>query len=329
MSVLVTGGAGYIGSHQTLALIESGEKVIVVDNLETGARKAVHPDAVFVEGDLRDTTFVKKLFAENEIDSVIHFAAYSLVGESVSAPAKYYGNNVISALNLLNAMTEAGVKRIVFSSTAAVYGEPENVPILETDRTVPGNPYGESKLAVEKMLKWFDKAYGIKYKALRYFNVAGAHTGGNIGEAHNPETHLIPIVLKAALGILPHINVFGTDYDTPDGTCIRDYVHVSDLADAHLLAMNSLRAKAESSTYNLGNGNGFSVMEVIETARRVTGREIPAKTGERRAGDPSRLVASSEKITREFGFKPVRHELETIIETAWKWHQSHPSGYEK
>ncbi|CAM3330248.1 UDP-glucose 4-epimerase GalE [Paenibacillus lupini] len=326
MAVLVTGGAGYIGSHAVAALAERGEEIVVVDNLQQGHREAVTGGKLYV-GDLRDADFMETVFKENNIDAVIHFAANSLVGESMTNPAKYYHNNVYGTLCLLEKMIEHDVKKIVFSSTAATYGEPENVPIDEFDRTLPTNTYGETKLAMEKMMKWFDVAHGLKFVSLRYFNAAGAHAGGKIGEDHSPETHLIPIVLQAALGQRPHISVFGDDYATPDGTCIRDYIHVSDLADAHVLAVDKLREGADSAIYNLGNGQGFSVKEVIEIARTVTEREIKAVIEPRRAGDPATLVASSERARKELGWKPSRDNLEDIIRSAWNWHVNHPNGY--
>lgn len=326
MAVLVTGGAGYIGSHAVAALAERGEEIVVVDNLQQGHREAVTGGKLYV-GDLRDADFMETVFKENNIDAVIHFAANSLVGESMTNPAKYYHNNVYGTLCLLEKMIEHDVKKIVFSSTAATYGEPENVPIDEFDRTLPTNTYGETKLAMEKMMKWFDVAHGLKFVSLRYFNAAGAHASGKIGEDHSPETHLIPIVLQAALGQRPHISVFGDDYATPDGTCIRDYIHVSDLADAHVLAVDKLREGADSAIYNLGNGQGFSVKEVIEIARTVTEREIKAVIEPRRAGDPATLVASSERARKELGWKPSRDNLEDIIRSAWNWHVNHPNGY--
>jgi UDP-glucose 4-epimerase len=326
MAVLVTGGAGYIGSHAVAALAERGEEIVVVDNLQQGHREAVTGGKLYV-GDLRDADFMETVFKENNIDAVIHFAANSLVGESMTNPAKYYHNNVYGTLCLLEKMIEHDVKKIVFSSTAATYGEPENVPIDEFDRTLPTNTYGETKLAMEKMMKWFDVAHGLKFVSLRYFNAAGAHASGKIGEDHSPETHLIPIVLQAALGQRPHISVFGDDYATPDGTCIRDYIHVSDLADAHVLAVDKLREGADSAIYNLGNGQGFSVKEVIEIARTVTEREIKAVIEPRRAGDPATLVASSARARKELGWKPSRDNLEDIIRSAWNWHVNHPNGY--
>ncbi|MFC4811432.1 UDP-glucose 4-epimerase GalE [Paenibacillus sp. GCM10023250] len=326
MAVLVTGGAGYIGSHAVAALLERGEDIVVVDNLQQGHRDAVLGGKLYV-GDLRDGEFLDQVFGENDIDAVIHFAANSLVGESMKDPAKYYHNNVYGTLCLLEKMNAHGVKRIVFSSTAATYGEPDNVPIREDDRTLPTNTYGETKLAMEKMMKWFDVAHGVKYVSLRYFNAAGAHAGGRIGEDHHPETHLVPLVLQAALGQRPHIAVFGEDYPTEDGTCIRDYIHVSDLADAHVLAVDRLRQGGDSAVYNLGNGTGFSVKQVIDIARQVTGRAIPAVVEARRAGDPAVLVASSERARRELGWNPTRNKLEDIIGSAWAWHQANPNGY--
>lgn len=328
MSVLVTGGAGYIGSHMVAELLENHEDVVVFDNLEKGHRKAVS-GGKFYHGDLRDKEALDKVFRENDIEAVIHFAAASLVGESVTNPIKYYNNNVYGTLCLMEKMKEYNVDKIIFSSTAATYGEPENVPILESDRTLPTNPYGESKLAVEKMLKWCDQAYGIRYTALRYFNAAGAHISGTIGEDHRPETHLIPVILEVALGKRDAIQIFGDDYDTPDGTCIRDYIHVMDLVSAHLLALNRLRDGGSSTVYNLGNGKGFSVKQVVEAARNVTGHKIPQKIAPRRPGDPAVLVASSEKIIRELNWKPKYDDLNTIISTAWEWHKNHPNGYEE
>ncbi|SHJ93942.1 UDP-galactose 4-epimerase [Geosporobacter subterraneus DSM 17957] len=329
MAVLVCGGAGYIGSHCVYALVDAKEDVVVIDNLQTGHRDAVHSDAKFYQGDIRDKEFLNRVFEENQIEAVIHFAANSLVGVSIHEPLTYYNNNVYGAVVLLETMERHGVKKIVFSSTAAIYGEPENIPILETDRTKPTNPYGETKLAVEKMMKWADEAYGIKYIILRYFNVAGAHESGSIGEDHRPETHLIPLILQVPLEQRTHITVFGQDYETPDGTCIRDYIHIMDLVDAHILALGKLREGGNSAVYNLGNGEGFSVKEVIEAARRVTAHPIPAELGERRAGDPSRLIASSEKAKQDLGWSPRFNAIEEIIASAWKWHQSHPQGFKK
>lgn len=326
MAVLVTGGAGYIGSHTVAALLERGEEVVVVDSLATGHRDAVPGGKLYV-GDIRDTDFLRRVFAENGIADVIHFAANSLVGESMQDPGKYYHNNVYGTLCLLERMRANGVNRIVFSSTAAVYGEPERVPIEETDKTEPKNAYGETKLAMERMIRWFEHAHGIEYVSLRYFNAAGAHESGRIGEDHSPETHLVPIVLQAALGRRPHIAIFGDDYDTPDGTCIRDYIHVSDLADAHLLAVDRLRRGEGSAVYNLGSGSGCSVREIIDQARQVTGADIPVIVEPRRAGDPAVLVASSGRAKRELGWNPHRSDIRTIIRTAWEWHKAHPDGY--
>lgn len=328
MAVLVTGGAGYIGSHAVAALLEKGEEVVVVDNLYQGHREALLGGKLYV-GDLRDEAFLDQVFAENDIDGVIHFAANSLVGESMQNPGKYYHNNVYGTLCLLEAMNKANVKRIVFSSTAATYGEPEKVPIGEYDRTLPTNAYGETKLAMEKMIRWFDHAHGIKFVSLRYFNAAGAHESGKIGEDHSPESHLIPLVLQVALGQREFISVFGDDYPTEDGTCIRDYIHVSDLSDAHVLALDRLRNGGDSAIYNLGNGTGFSVKQVIDLAREVTGHPIPAKIEARRAGDPAVLVASSERARTELGWNPRRDKLKDIISSAWEWHRIHPNGYGK
>ncbi|BCE16867.1 hypothetical protein RSC3_04223 [Bacillus paralicheniformis] len=320
--------AGYIGSHAVAELLSRNEEVVIIDNLQTGHQEAALKGASFYNGDLRDEAFLRKVFQENEIEAVMHFAADSLVGESVTDPLKYYDNNVYGAVCLLKVMKEFDVKQIVFSSTAATYGEPDRVPIMETDPTDPTNPYGETKLAIEKMLKWSEKAYGIRHVVLRYFNVAGAHVDGLVGEDHQPETHLIPIILQVALGKRDKIMIFGDDYPTADGTCIRDYIHVMDLVDAHILAVERLRKGGESTVYNLGNGTGFSVKEVVETARKVTGCPIPAEVAERRAGDPAQLIASSEKAVKELGWQPKYAELETIIDSAWKWFKAHPNGYQ-
>lgn len=326
MAILVTGGAGYIGSHTVLELLNRKEDVVVLDNLEKGHESAV-TGGKFVKADLRDRESLKKVLKENDIEAVIHFAAYIEAGESVVNPLKYYGNNMVLSVNLLTEMKECGVGKIIFSSTAATYGEPVNIPISEDDPTLPINPYGETKLAVEKMLKWCDRAYGIKYIALRYFNAAGAHESGSIGEGHDPETHLIPIVLQAALGRREQVSIFGDDYDTPDGTCVRDYIHVTDLAKAHVLALDKLRNGSGSNIYNLGNGKGFSVKDVVNTAREVTGADIKASIMPRRPGDPAVLVASSRKAMDELGWKPEYTELKDIIGTAWNWHKNHPNGY--
>ncbi|QUW21544.1 UDP-glucose 4-epimerase GalE [Sporosarcina sp. Marseille-Q4063] len=329
MSVLVLGGAGYIGSHAVYQLIDQKLDVIIIDNLQTGNRKAIHPDATFYEGDIRNIEFMRDVFEKESIDAVVHFAANSLVGESMEKPLEYFDNNVYGTQVLLQVMNEFSVKKIVFSSTAATYGEPDTIPITEEVRTNPTNAYGETKLAMEKMMKWCDQAYGIQYVSLRYFNVAGARESGEIGEDHRPETHLVPIILEVALGKRSHITVFGEDYDTPDGTCIRDYVHVEDLINAHLLALNYLNKGGKSDIFNLGSNQGFSVKEMIDAARKVTGKEIPEKSGERRAGDPSTLVASSEKASTILGWKPTRTSIENIIEDAWNWHVANPNGFEK
>ena len=328
-SILVLGGAGYIGSHTVYELISQGEKVVVVDNLETGFIEAVHPKAKFYQGDIRDRAFIDSVFENEKIDGVIHFAANSQVGESMIKPLKYYNNNLCGTEVMLESMVEHGVDKIVFSSTAATYGEPERIPILETDRTLPTNCYGETKLSMEKMFKWTSKAHNLRYVSLRYFNACGAHPNGLIGEAHNPETHLIPLILQVPNNKREYISIFGTDYETKDGTCVRDYIHVNDLAQAHILAMNYLRAGNESNIFNLGNGVGFTVKEVIETARKVTGHTIPAKEEPRRAGDPSTLIASSKKAKEVLGWDPKFADLETIITTAWNWHKKHPEGYKK
>lgn len=328
MKILVCGGAGYIGSHMVAELLENNIEVVVLDNFEKGHKDALLGGKLY-EGDLRDKKILDKIFTENKIDAVIDFAAYSLVGESMTEPLKYFNNNVYGTISLLESMKEHNVKYIVFSSTAATYGEPKKVPIEESSETCPTNAYGESKLLVEKILKWCDHAYGIKYTALRYFNAAGAHVNGQIGEDHSPETHLIPIILDVALGNREKIMMFGDDYNTKDGTCVRDYIHVTDLARAHLLALKRLMNGGESTAYNLGNGTGFTVKEVVEVARKVTGHPIPAEVAPRRAGDPATLIASSDRAVNELGWKPEFNSLETIISTAWKWHQAHPHGYEK
>lgn len=328
MAILVCGGAGYIGSHMVAELLENNKEVVILDNFSTGHHSAILGGKVY-EGDLRDRNVLDKVFSENNIEAVIDFAAFSLVGESMTNPLKYFNNNVYGTISLLEAMKDHNVKYIVFSSTAATYGEPETIPIIEKDKTLPTNAYGESKLLVEKILNWCDRAYGIKYTALRYFNAAGAHINGSIGEDHSPETHLIPLILNTALGKRDKIMMFGDDYETKDGTCIRDYIHVTDLAKAHLLALDRLMRGEPSTIYNLGNGKGFSVKEVIEVSRNVTNREIKSEVAERRAGDPAVLIASSEKAMKELGWNPKFNSLETIIETAWNWHLNHPNGYEE
>lgn len=327
MSYIVLGGAGYIGSHAVNKLIENNYDVIVVDNLQSGHEEAINSKAKFYKGDIRDKNFLSNVFKEENIDGVFHFAANSIVGESMKEPLMYFNNNVYGMQILLEVMNEHNVNKIVFSSTAATYGEPKKVPITEDMETCPTNTYGETKLVMEKMMKWCDKAYGMKYVALRYFNVAGAEDDGSIGEDHNPETHLIPIVLQTALGKRDHITIFGDDYDTEDGTCVRDYVHVVDLVEAHILAMKYLTHGGESNTFNLGSSKGFSVKEIVETARKVTDKDIKAIIGERRAGDPSKLIASSDKARKMLGWNPIRTNIENIIKDAWLWHDTHKNGY--
>jgi UDP-glucose 4-epimerase len=320
MRVMVTGGAGYIGSVVTEELLRSGDEVVVYDSLYKGHREAVVEGAAFVKGDLLDTALLHETLTQHRVEAVVHMAADSLVGESVKEPAKYYRNNVIGGLSLLDAMRGAGVPLLVFSSTAAVYGEPAKQPIEETDPTAPTNPYGETKLAFEKALRWYDEAHGMRFVSLRYFNAAGATD--RCGELHSPETHLIPLVLQAAAGQRAEITVFGNDYPTPDGTCVRDYIHVVDLAQAHVLALHALAKGHPSSLYNLGcGGEGYSVQQVIDCAKGVTGRNIPVRMGPRRPGDPAVLIASSARIMRELGWKPTRQRLDTIVESAWRWMQ--------
>ena len=326
--ILVLGGAGYIGSHAVKMLIENGESVVVVDNLETGHKAAIHEKAKFYNVDIRNLEAFETVFKENEIESVIHFSANSLVGESVSLPIKYFENNVAGAVNVLKLMEKYSVKKIVFSSTAAVYGEPKVIPITEDSETQPTSPYGESKLMMEKMFKWADLAHDIRFVSLRYFNVAGADASGEIGEAHGVETHLIPLVLQVPLGKREFITIFGDDYNTKDGTCIRDYIHVTDLIDAHMKALDYLRAGNKSEIFNLGSGDGFSVLEIIEVARSVTGHPIPAKMAERRPGDPSTLIAASAKAEQILKWKPQYTQVETIIKDAWNWHKNHPNGFQ-
>lgn len=326
MAILVTGGAGYIGSHCVAALMERGADVVVADNLSKG-HKAALKGGKFYEGSIADRSFVDRIFTENSIEAVIHFAAFSLVGESMKIPEAYFRNNVGGALTLIEAMIAHKVPFLVFSSTAATYGEPEYTPINETHPKNPSNPYGESKLIVEKMLRWCDEAHGLKYCALRYFNVAGALADGSLGEDHRPESHLIPLVLEAARGKRPALSLYGTDYPTPDGTCIRDYIHVEDLVEAHFLALDYLKAGNPSAAFNLGNGKGFSNREIIEAARRITGSAIPVTAEGRRPGDPAILVASSKKAMEVLGWKPKYTRLDDIIASAWRWHTGHPDGY--
>lgn len=328
MSILLTGGAGYIGSHAVRYFLNQNEEVIVVDNLQSGHKSLNSIDIEhFYQIDLRDKEELDRVFKTHNIEAVIHFAANSLVGESMEKPYEYFHNNVYGMMCLLGVMKENNVKKIVFSSTAATYGEPKNIPISEENETNPTNTYGETKLAMEKMMKWFDQGYDIKYVSLRYFNAAGAHESGNIGEDHDPETHLIPLTLQVPLGQREKIYMFGDDYPTADGTCVRDYIHVMDLASAHFLALEYLRKDNQSEIFNLGNGNGYSVKEVIDAARKVTNHPIPAEVKARRAGDPAILIASSEKAKRILGWKPQFDSLEKIITDAWNWHKNNPDGY--
>lgn len=327
MAILVCGGAGYIGSHAVHALVQQGETVVVVDNLWTGHKEAVHAKAKFYEGDIRDAAILDQIFTENEIEAVMHFAASSQVGESMIKPLLYFNNNVHGMQVLLEGMHKHGVDKIVFSSTAAVYGEPKRVPIEEDDETCPQNTYGETKLTMEKMMKWVDRAHGIHYVSLRYFNVAGALEDGTIGEDHAPETHLVPLILQVPNGKRECIMIFGEDYPTADGTCVRDYIHVADLADAHLRALDYLRKGGNSNIFNLGNGKGFSVKEMIAAAEAATGKSICVKLGERRSGDPAQLIASSKKAQEILGWKPEYQDIEGIVRTAWNWHKKHPEGY--
>ncbi|MGQ9467905.1 MAG: UDP-glucose 4-epimerase GalE [Anaerolineae bacterium] len=325
MNILVTGGAGYIGSIVVEELIRRGDSVVVLDNLSTGHRAAVHPQATFVYGDLADRQTVHAVFETYPIDAVMHFASYTLVAESMELPFKYLGENVTNGLNLLQEAIAHGVRRFILSSTANLFDRPRRIPIDEEEDIVPGSPYGESKNLLERILSWLDRIYGFRYAALRYFNAAGASPSGERGEDHNPETHLIPLVLRVALGLQDRVTIFGDDYPTRDGTCVRDYIHVTDLARAHILALDAL--DQGSRTYNLGNGQGFTVKEVIETCREVTGHPIPVVVGPRRPGDPAVLVASNEKIRRELGWEPQYPDLRTIVEHAWNWHRTHPHGY--
>jgi len=329
MKILVCGGAGYIGSHVVRELLEKNYEVVVLDNLSTGHQEAVPIGVAFEIGDIRDPEFLKATFCKHDIVCVMHFCANSLVGESMENPLMYYNNNVNGTLSLLEAMVNANVKKFVFSSTAAVYGEPDELPITEETEKKPTNTYGETKLAVEKMLPWMKKAHGLNYMIFRYFNASGAHSSGEIGEDHQPESHLIPLVLKTAQGIREKIVIFGEDYDTLDGSCIRDYIHVLDIASAHILGMEKLMDGGESEIFNLGNGNGFSVKDVIKRAREITQKKIMVEIGDRRTGDPGVLVASSQKAQSHLGWIPKNSDLDQIIKTAWKWHQAHPQGFEE
>jgi UDP-glucose 4-epimerase len=326
MKILVTGGAGYIGSHVVESLIEQGHEVVVYDNLCAGYRIAVHKDAIFIKGDLLNIDELTSCFNTHQFDSIFHFASHIAVGESMQDPFKYLRDNVFGMTNLLEQAAAQGVGRFILSSTAALFAEPQRMPIDENESIIPGSVYGETKFAMERLLLWMDQVYSMKYCALRYFNASGAHPNGHIGESHNPETHLIPLVLQVPLGQREHISIYGTDYETPDGTCVRDYVHVMDLADAHILALNALE-NGQSRAYNLGNGQGYSVKEVIDMCRKVTGQPIPAVNTPRRDGDLPVLVADSARIKAELGWKPQYDSLEAIVETAWKWHKSHPNGH--
>lgn len=329
MKILVLGGAGYIGSHTVYELIDAGNEVVIIDNLETGHMKAVHPQAKFYKGDLRDRAFVDSVLdTEKNIDAVIHFAANSLVGESMVNPLKYYDNNLCGTKVMLESLVAHGIDKVVFSSTAATYGEPQSIPIVETDPTRPTNCYGETKLSMERMFYWTGVAHNLRFVSLRYFNACGAHISGQIGEDHNPETHLIPLILQVASGKRDHISIFGTDYNTVDGTCVRDYIHVTDLAQAHILAVRYLMDGNKSDIFNLGNGVGFTVRQVIDEARKVTGVDIKVVEEGRRAGDPATLIASSDKAKSVLGWKPEYADLTKIIETAWKWHSEHKNGFE-
>ncbi len=325
MAILVTGGAGYIGSVTVAALLAGGEQPVVLDNLVYGHREAIPGEVPFYEGDIGDSDLVGKIAAEHDITACMHFSAYAYVGESVEEPSKYFNNNVVQTIALLDKLVDLGIKRFVFSSTCATYGEPQYTPIDESHPQLPTNPYGWTKLMAEQALRAYDKAYGLRFVALRYFNACGA--AGDLGEDHDPETHLIPLVLAAAAGKIPEVSIFGDDYPTPDGTAVRDYIHVSDLADAHILALRYLESGGDSDVFNLGNGNGYSVNEVIEAARRVTGKPVPATVAARRAGDPSKLVADAQKARSVLGWEPRFPELESIIETAWAWHSANPDGY--
>jgi UDP-glucose 4-epimerase len=326
MRVLVTGGAGYIGSHVVLALLEAGHEPVVFDNLSKGHREAVLGGKL-IEGDLTDGPRLQEVLDRERIEAVIDLAADSLVGESVTNPGKYFRNNIYGGMVLLEAMRTTGVRYLVFSSSAAVYGEPRHVPIAEEHATEPTNPYGFSKLATEGMMRWCDAAHGLRFVSLRYFNAAGSEARGRIGEDHQPESHLIPIVLQTALGLRPALQLFGTDYPTADGTCVRDYIHVSDLADAHLLALRLLTGGSPSRIYNLGNGQGYSNRQVIGAAEKVVGRSIRVEEAPRRAGDPAVLVASAKRAQADLGWRPRFAALESIIETAWRWHHDHPRGF--
>lgn len=329
MSILVTGGAGYIGSHAVYGLIDKGYDVIVIDNFETGYREALHKDVKFYEGDIRNREFLDKVFSNESIEGVIHFAANSLVGESMINPLKYFDNNVHGTQVLLESMVKANIKHIVFSSTAATYGEPEYTPIDEKHPTRPINAYGEAKLMMEKVIDWTSKAHDLSYVSLRYFNVAGAHQSTLIGESHRPETHLIPIILQVPLNKREHLSIFGDDYDTKDGTCVRDYIHIEDLVDAHIKAMEYLLNDGQSDVFNLGSGDGYTIYEMLEAAEKVVGHAIKREISGRRIGDPAVLIASNQKASDVLGWKPEHVEIESIIRSAWAFHQSHPDGFKE
>ena len=326
MKILVTGGAGYIGSHVVDMLVKRGYEVVAFDNLYTGHAEAVHPQAAFVRGDLLDRAAVQQVFAAHRFDGIMHFASHTLVGESMEQPWLYLRDNAVAASHLLEAAAAQGVKRFILSSTANLFDDPARIPISAEERIVPGSPYGESKFIIERQLYWMDRLYGMASCCLRYFNASGAHPDGHIGEDHTPEYHLIPIILQVALGQREKLVIFGDDYDTPDGTCIRDYIHVMDLAEAHILALEAL-ADGRSRKYNLGNGKGYSIREVLEMAREVTGCAIKAEVGPRRPGDPAVLIADSTRIIEELGWQPQYNTLRQIIETAWNWHRQNPKGY--
>lgn len=326
MKILVTGGAGYIGSHVVDMLVRRGYEVVAFDNLYTGHAEAVHPQAVFIRGDLLDREAVRQVFAAHRFDGIMHFASHTLVGESMEQPWLYLRDNAVAASHLLEAAAAQGVKRFILSSTANLFDDPERIPITAEERIVPGSPYGESKYIIERQLYWMGRLYGMASCCLRYFNASGAHPDGHIGEDHTPEYHLIPIILQVALGQREKLVIFGDDYDTPDGTCIRDYIHVMDLAEAHILALEAL-ADGQSRKYNLGNGKGYSIRQVLDMAREVTGCEIKAEAGPRRPGDPGTLIADSARITAELGWQPQYNTLRQIIETAWNWHRQNPTGY--
>lgn len=327
-TIMVAGGAGYIGSHMVHQLLKTGYDVVIVDNLSTGHRQAVNPQARFYEGDTRDIQFLKQVFAQESIQAIIHMDAFSIVPESVGDPLKYFDNNVIGMIKLLEIMQQYDVKYLIFSSTAATFGQPQQSPITEQTPQQPINPYGVSKLMMEQMMRWVDQAYGIKSVALRYFNAAGALADGSIGEDHNPETHLIPIILKTAMGQQDILKIYGNDYQTPDGTNVRDYVHVTDLAQAHILALKYLQAGNTSTAFNLGSNQGFSVQEIIQAARKVTQKAIPTEIAPRRGGDPDILIADSSRAKSILGWQPQYTDIQAIIKTAWTWKQKHPQGYQ-